>query len=108
MAIKYNKGEALPVETRLRMYKKLLSFYESGFRSGGFCLSAKYLLMEKLGLEWGVYIAGHPYLLPELYEFRTYLTYADSVRDDCSGYWYRNDEERIEALKKAIKLLTTK
>ena len=108
MERKYNNGEALPVETRVRVYKKLLSFYESGFESGGFCFTTKYLLKEELGLEYTVYLDEHPYLLPELYKFRTYRTQKDATEDENKGYWYRNDQERIEALNKAIELLTTK
>lgn len=108
MEKRYNNGEALPVETRVRVYKKLLSFYESGFEEGGFCFTTKYLLKEELGVMSTVYLDEHPYLLPELYEFRAYRTQKDATEDGNKGYWYRNDQERIEALNKAIKLLTTK
>lgn len=109
MERKYNNGEALPVETRVRIYKELLNSYESGFESGGFCFAAQYLLKAELFVWcYAVYIDEHPYLLPELYEFRTYRTQKDATEDENKGYWYRNNQERIEALNKAIKLLTTK
>lgn len=109
MEKRYNNGKALPVETRVQIYEQLLDKYSHNvWHSRGLCFPTAYLLKEELGVMSTVYLDKHPYLLPELYEFRTYLTHADSVRDERNGYWYRNNEERIEALKKSIKFLTTK
>ena len=110
MEKKYNNGEALPVETRLKIYEKLLEMYNSGEADAyirGLCFLAKSMVTEALSNDaedgFGVnrvYIDEHPYLLPELYKLRT--------TEKGDHYWYENDQERIEALKKAIKLLTTK
>lgn len=104
MANKFNNGEALPVETRLEIYKKLLKRYNSGEASSyitGLCFLAKDLVQEALGDiddEFGLYIDEHPYLLPELKDF--------STTGDFNSFWYENNQERIEALEKAIKLLS--
>lgn len=105
MRNKFNNGEALPVETRLEIYKKLLERYNSGEASNyitGLCFVAKDLIYEALdykGKTLGVYIDDHPYLLPELKDF--------STTGDFNSFWYENNQERIEALEKAIKLLST-
>lgn len=105
MANKFNNGEALPVEKRLEIYKKLLERYNSGEAScyiPGLCFLAKGLVREALGdIDYGIgpYIDDHPYLLPELKDF--------STTGDFDSFWYEDDQERIEALEKAIKLLTT-
>ena len=105
MRNKFNNGEALPVETRLEIYKKLLERYNSGEASNyitGLCFVAKDLVHEALGYKGktlGVYIDDHPYLLPELKDF--------STTGDFNSFWYENNQERIEALEKAIKLLST-
>ena len=109
MERKYNNGEALPVETRVQIYEQWLDKYSHAvWDLKGFCRSTVYILMEELEVKVPVFIDEHPYLLPELYEFRTYRTQKDATEDRSNGYWYRNNEERIEALNKAIKLLTTK
>lgn len=106
MEKKYNEGRVLPKKTRLKIYKKLRQMYNSGEAytyTRGLCFLAKDLVEEALGNVnegFGVYIDDHPYLLPELYKLKT--------TEECDSYWYYNDQERIEALKKSIKLLTTK
>lgn len=106
---KYNKGKALPVERRLEIYTRLLEVHEKcEYRYEGFCFTARPILEEEFETHTPVYIDEHPYLLPELHKFRTYRTWLQSAKDDNAGYWYRDNEERIEALKKAIELLTTK
>lgn len=102
MKKEYNKGQAFPKETRLKIYKKLLEMYNSGEAykyTRGLCFLAKDMVEKELDEDdegYGVYIDEHPYLLPELYELRA---------KDWGSYWYSSDQERIEALKKAIKLL---
>ena len=111
MRNKFNNGEALPVETRLKIYKKALKMYRGrgNLLFPGFCFTLKHLLkqiIEDLGEEVGwyeVYLDDHPYLLPEIWDLRT-----KELEEGGDLYWYHDDQERIEALVKAIKLLTTK
>ena len=108
MENKYNQGKALPVEKRLEIYKRALKWYKSGEEKDGFCFSLSWTLSGVLSTFTTVYVDEHKYLLPELWKFRTYKTKKESKEAGDQGYWYRNNEERIEALEKAIKLLTTK
>ena len=100
---KLNNGEALPLETRLEMYLDLLKIYrivsvEERDWDTGFCVTAKPILKRYFNTLGNVWIDKHPYLLPELWELRT-------VVDD--QYWYNNVKERIEALQKAIVIVSS-
>lgn len=107
---KYNNGEALPLETRLGIYKELLGMYESKvfyvYNDSSFCFVAEPILMKHLRVKGSVYIHDHPHLLPELWDLRTIPDpYEKHIRN--RGYWYKNQEERKEALQKAIGIVSS-
>jgi hypothetical protein len=101
---KLNNGEALPLETRLEMYLDLLKIYrivsvEERYWDTGFCVTAKPILTRYFNTLGSVLIDEHPYLLPELWELRTVVV-------KYNQYWYNNVKERIEALDKAIEIVS--
>lgn len=106
---KLNKGEALPLETRLKLYKEMLSIFHSTYPRGneGFCFPFRPVLDKMFNLEpCSVYIDKHKYLLPELWKLRT-RQYPKRGKLEDRGYWYNDNEERIEALEKAIEIVSS-
>ena len=108
---KLNNGKPLPLETRLEMYKELLDIYITGkyhrYLDEGLCFTAKPILMRYFGTIDPVYIDDQDHLLPELWDLRT-VEYPCNENLKPLGWWYNSVKERKEALKKAIKLLSTK
>jgi hypothetical protein len=100
---KLNNGEALPLETRLEMYLELLKIYRTVYvmtkhRNIGFCFTVTRILKRHFYTLHDVWIDQHAYLLPELWDLRT-VKYAE--------YWYNNVVERLEALEKAIEIVSS-